>query len=143
MPPKSLTPKRSCPISIDDEDIAYIERAGVGKNFSEKARSIIKKASIGYDVLAVYAGEYLVHSAPKAIRAYYEFEGEKLWGKLPFDFNKKDGYQKMISTAQSLGYVTQVITKEETGFVVVWIAPAPKSRNCAECRKKILEILPC
>jgi hypothetical protein len=144
MPKITDSPKRSCPISIDDIDYQYIQRVGVGKNFSEKVRSIIKRAQGQYDVLATYENGVLCYKLPGAICAYMEnADGEKIWEPLPFEYNKKKGWKGLQSVAQAAGYIAQVIEDEAYSLVAVWITKAHHNpnKNCTDCQKKIMEVL--
>ena len=142
MPAKTDSPRRSCPFSLYEDQIQYIERAGIGKNFSEKARSIIDRARGMYDNIVQYEGTSLVYKNPSAICAYTENnEGEKVWEKLPFEFNKKQGWKAIEKAAQAAGYISQTVYVEEEGFLAVWIDKAASAKNCATCKMKILEVL--
>jgi hypothetical protein len=142
MPAKTDKPKRSCPLSVDDDMIAFIERAGVGKNFSEKTRSIVNRVRESYDVLAVYEGVVLKHNAPNAVKVYEQnAEGEKIWGEFPFEFNKKLGWKSIEGIANKNGFVAQIIEVQDEGFITVWVAPNKAIKDCASCKAKLSAVI--
>jgi len=141
MPPKTISHKRSCPISLDEDDINYIHRAGIGKNFSEKTRSVIRRAKGQYDILTQYEGTVLKYNKPSALCVYYEQDGERVWEDLPFEYNKKLGYTELPNAASQSGYICQVVELPEDGFLAVWIAPMPTLKDCNNCRLKVLEAM--
>ena len=141
MKAKIKSPKRSVPVSMSEDEYRYIINAGVGKNFSEKARSIINLAKKRHDIIVKYDGSTLVHNSENAICVYTEGDGERIWGEIPFTFNKKLGWRKIVDYVHNAGYVCQVVEVEDDGFVAVWIAKSEAAKNCEMCRAKILELL--
>lgn len=142
MPTKTNNHKRSCPVSLDQKHIDYIERAGNGKDFSKKIRSIIERAMNQHDVLVTYEGTVLTYSNPSAVCVYTETgDGERIWEKLPFTYNKKNGWRGIEKAAADAGYTCQNYTLEEEGFVTVWIAKSLRARTCEDCKAKIMEII--
>jgi len=134
--------KQAVPVSLESSDIDFINRVGVGKNFSAKARDVLRRAESTIENIVTYEGTVLKHKQPGAILAYEaNEEGEKSWGTLPFPYAKKSGYAGLPAAARAAEMVCQIVTVPEVGFVAVWIAHVAGKKDCEKCLEKIKEVL--
>jgi hypothetical protein len=134
--------KTSVPLSLDRHHIEFIERAGIGKNFSDKARNIFDRAIKLFDVIAEYDGIAAHPLSADAILIYEETEEERRWADdLPFVFNKKEGWQKLVACAEKNKFICQSIIDESRGYIAIFIAPPKGKRDCQDCIKKIGEVI--
>lgn len=136
------TYKMSVPLSLDKKHIDFIQRTGVGKNFSDKARSILDKAIESFDVLAEYDGTEITLLNDSAELIFEQNDGERSWSDdIPFPFNTKDGWEKLPRQAEKHGFICQVLKDENTGYVAVLVAPPKSKLDCKACRERIMEAL--
>ena len=134
--------KVSVPFSLDKKHIDFIERTGVGKNFSDKARNIFDRAIECFDVIAEYDGIAAHALTKEALLIYEQTEGERHWAnEPPFAFNKKDGWEKLMKCAEKNKFICQAITNEETGYVAVFISPPKSQLDCKACQARIVEAI--
>lgn len=127
MPKITDDPIHSYSVGFRQVDVDFIEHAGTGRNLGEKLRSILTQCA---EIIGNIAND------DNSILAYNETaEGEKIWGKIPFDFNKKQGWQALSQVARTAGYICQVV--QDVGTVQVWLAPGRILNNCDACRTRV------
>jgi hypothetical protein len=133
------------PTALYPEDMKYINRVGAGENFSQKLRGIIHEHKDIYEGIALYepGNDEPVKITDGAVVAYHQSDdGQKAWGVIPFDFNKKDGYAKIPDAAAKNGYRCQVYENKETGLICIWLAPIHKKlKTCQQCKKLMIEMI--
>ena len=131
---EEIMPKQSIPTSLDQEHVDFINRTGVGKNFSKRLRSILEKSMESTDTIANRPGAKIIFKQTE--------DGEKIWAKeLPFPFNKKSGYKELAGTARAAGFVCQEISTPETGHVEVWISTSARKKDCDVCFEQIKKVI--
>jgi hypothetical protein len=130
MPKITDDPIHSYSVGLRQVDYDFIQQAH-GRNMGEKLRSILSQCAEIIGNVADKDGSILAYNQ--------NTEGEKIWGKLPFEFDKKKGWQAMPPVARKFGFICQIVQDTNEGTVQVWLAQGRQMSNCEECRKRILK----
>jgi hypothetical protein len=132
------------PVALYPEEYEYVERVGIGNNFSKKLRSIIRDHLNDKEGLAIYDEDgTLVSNDTNAMLVYEKRSDETVWADtLPFPADKKSGWRELTRAAAESNYRIQIYENKESGYVAVWVAPAVKSASaCKDCKSRLTKFV--